>query len=45
MRKQKINEPAMVILVAEMLAQVRGTTVEQIDRITTANAKRFFRWE
>jgi TatD DNase family protein len=45
MRKQKINEPAMVVLVAEMLAQVRGTTVEQIDRLTTANAKRFFRWE
>jgi TatD DNase family protein len=45
MRKQKINEPAMVVHVAETLAAVRGLTVEQIDRLTTANAKRFFRWE
>jgi len=45
MRKQKINEPAMVIHVAETLARVRGTTVDEIDRLTTANAKRFFRWE
>ncbi|MGB7158069.1 MAG: TatD family hydrolase [Tepidisphaeraceae bacterium] len=45
MRKQKINEPAMVVHVAEALARVRGTTAAEIDRLTTANAKRFFRWE
>ncbi|HEV2296192.1 MAG TPA: TatD family hydrolase [Tepidisphaeraceae bacterium] len=45
MRKQKINEPALVVHVARTLAQVRGTTVTEIDRLTTANAERFFRWE
>ena len=45
MRKQKVNEPALVVHVAQMLADVRGTTVVEIDRLTTANAKRFFRWE
>ncbi len=45
MREQKINEPALVVHVAETLAAVRGTTVAEIDRLTTANAKRFFRWE
>ncbi len=45
MRKQKTNEPALVVHVAEMLANVRGTTVAEIDRLTTSNAKRFFRWE
>ena len=45
MRKQKVNEPALVVHVAEVLASVRGTTVEQIDHLTTANAMRFFRWE
>jgi TatD DNase family protein len=45
MRKQKVNEPALVIHVAEVVAAVRGVTVEEIDRLTTANAKRFFRWE
>jgi TatD DNase family protein len=45
MRKQKINEPAMVIHVARTLADARGTTVAEIDRLTTANAKRLFRWE
>lgn len=45
MRKQKTNEPAMVVHVARMLADVRGTTVAEIDRLTTANAKRFFRWD
>jgi len=45
MRKQKINEPALVVHVAQTLAAVRGTTVAEIDRLTTANAKRFFRWD
>ncbi len=45
MRKQKTNDPALVVHVAETLANVRDTTVTEIDRLTTANAKRFFRWE
>jgi TatD DNase family protein len=45
MRKQKINEPALVVHVAEVVAAARGVTLEEIDRLTTANAKRFFRWE
>lgn len=42
MRKQKVNEPALVVHVAAMIAQVRGTSVQEIDRITTANVERFF---
>jgi TatD DNase family protein len=44
MRKQKTNEPAMVIHVASVVAQVKNLGVEEIDRITTANAAGFFGW-
>ncbi len=44
MRKQKINEPALVVHVAETVAAVKGVTVEAVDRFTTENAQRFFRW-
>ncbi|WP_428938246.1 TatD family hydrolase [Fontivita pretiosa] len=43
-RKQKINEPAMVMHTAMVLAQVRGMSIEQIDQITTDNVGRFFGW-
>ncbi len=36
------NQPAFVPHVAECLAEVRGTTPEEIGTVTTANAKRFF---
>ena len=38
----KENQPAYVLHVAEMLAQVRGTTPENIGEITTANAEQLF---
>jgi TatD DNase family protein len=43
-RRHKNNEPSFVVHTAAMLAKVRGTTVEEIDRITTENVRRFFRW-
>lgn len=40
----KRNEPAYVALVAQKVAEVRGTDVSDLAAITTANALRFFRW-
>ena len=44
-RSQKVNEPALVVHVAEVLARVRGVTVLEIDRQTSRNAAEFFRWD
>jgi TatD DNase family protein len=44
MRKQKTNEPALVIHTAEIVAAARGIDLHEIDRITTQNANRFYRW-
>jgi TatD DNase family protein len=38
----KRNEPAFVPLIAQALAQLRGTTVEEVARVTSANAGRLF---
>ncbi len=38
----KRNEPVLVKYVAERMAEIRGTTVEKIAEMTTANAKRLF---
>jgi len=38
----KRNEPAFLVHTAKMLAELRGVSVEDIDRITTLNAKRLF---
>jgi TatD DNase family protein len=36
------NEPAWLRLVAEKLAEVKGLPLEEVPRITTANAVRLF---
>ncbi|MEE8349214.1 MAG: TatD family hydrolase [Acidobacteriota bacterium] len=38
----KRNEPALVVRVAETLAEIRGMTVEEIGELTTANFRRLF---
>ena len=43
-RAQKTNEPAMVVHVAATVARVKGMSVEDVDRVTTENAERFFGW-
>jgi len=44
MRKVKTNEPALVMYTAQVVAQQWGTTVKEVDRETTQNVERFFRW-
>lgn len=44
MRKQKINEPALVVHVARLLAQIKGMTVEEVESATLANARPLFGW-
>jgi TatD DNase family protein len=39
----KRNEPAYVPLIAEVLTQVKGVSIEEIARTTTENAQRLFR--
>jgi TatD DNase family protein len=41
--KQKRNEPALVANTAAALAAVRGVSLEEFDRQTTANARRLFK--
>lgn len=45
MRSQKVNEPALVAYVCRAIALARGESIEEIDRMTTENAKRFYGWE
>lgn len=44
MRRQKINEPALVVHVADVVARENGVTRDAIDRLTTRNAEHFFGW-
>jgi TatD DNase family protein len=44
MRKQKINEPALVIHTARQAAKLKGIPYDEFDAITTANALRFYDW-
>ena len=41
----KRNEPSYVRFVAQEIAQVRGMSVEEVAKITTDNANRFFKLE
>ncbi|MGE5608543.1 MAG: TatD family hydrolase [Bacillota bacterium] len=43
-RKQKVNEPAMVVHTAAAIAKIRGVDVEEVDRVTSENTRRFFGW-
>jgi TatD DNase family protein len=45
MRKQKVNEPALVTYVAAKVAELKGISVAEVDAVTTANAGRLFGWE
>ena len=38
----KRNEPKLVRLVAEEIAQLRGISVEEVEKVTTENAKRIY---
>ncbi len=44
MRKQKVNEPALVAHIAAAVADLKKVSLEEVDRITTETASRFFRW-
>ncbi|MGO9613585.1 MAG: YchF/TatD family DNA exonuclease [Dissulfurispiraceae bacterium] len=37
------NEPAFIVHIAQYLADLRGVSIEDIDRITSLNAKRLFK--
>jgi TatD DNase family protein len=43
-RGQKTNEPALVMYTAAKAAEVRGMGLDELDRVTTENAERFFGW-
>ncbi len=43
-RSQKVNEPALVIHVAQTMAQVHGVSLAEIDELTTANTLALYRW-
>jgi TatD DNase family protein len=43
-RSQKTNEPALVMYTAAKVAEVRGIGLDELDRVTTENAVRFFGW-
>ena len=43
-RKQKVNEPSFVIHTAQLVANLRGISLDELDRITTQNVSNHFGW-
>jgi TatD DNase family protein len=43
-RGQKVNEPALVMHVAARIAAERGVDIEELDRVTSGNARGLFGW-
>jgi TatD DNase family protein len=43
-RSHKTNEPALVMYTAAKVAELKGVSLAELDRVTTANAERFFEW-
>ena len=43
-RRSKPNEPAYVTATARYLAELRGTSVEEMERLLVENSKRLFHW-
>ena len=41
-RSQRTNEPAFVMHVADVVARVKGVSLEELDRVTSANALSFY---
>jgi TatD DNase family protein len=39
----KVNEPAFLLETARAVAEIKGVALEEVARVTTANAKRLFR--
>lgn len=39
----KRNEPSYVKFVAEKIAEIKGLTIEEVEKVTTSNARRLFR--
>jgi len=44
-RKQKVNEPSFVMHTAQVVAELRGISVAELDRITSENVARHFGWK
>ena len=40
----KRNEPANVVATARLVAQARGVSYEELDRLVDANARALFGW-
>ena len=43
-RRQKVNEPALVMHTARVVAELRGISIEELDRMTSENVSRHFGW-
>jgi TatD DNase family protein len=43
-RRQKVNEPALVMHTARVVAEIKGLSIEELDGATTRNVGAFFGW-